>query len=503
MKMRKIRSAISLILAISIIISLAITAMALDSGENALAETARASRSGTYTARIMQGNTNEEDDCRAIENGLINSGGYTTGSILETGWTYVNSTTSSINDVRANATNFLYSKLYDFAYFSGHGTATNGPRLNVTGSASLTSGTYETFNVASTLNVTNDSTWRTDSLWQSGDDLKVLVIAACKQLDSTVMHYYARAMRASSVMAIAGYHETSPGHSADMGVATRFLNTANGNNSVKHSWYDANTTAETTYPWAVLVYTESNNEYYRIPGFPVYEYPAPSSTAAVYRFRSGQSGSAIVSYSKSRGITESMPLYISVGETKAGADTTKNREAVSTSSDLPINTQLSDAYVKKLLRTEDLSELMVMQTPVYRDEINMDNGGAAANTETIVERVYHYYNTYYGIKISDAAIIISVDENGIYNVKDYWKSPVASAAQDRTAFVSSSEIITEKQAWNYVASSMTERIELLRSDLVYAPITGNAGEYKLAYEILCTDSRMFYVDAENGSVYEV
>lgn len=70
MKMRKVRSVISLILAISIIISLAITALALDNEENAIAETARASRSGTYTARIMQGNTNEEDDCRAIENGL-------------------------------------------------------------------------------------------------------------------------------------------------------------------------------------------------------------------------------------------------------------------------------------------------------------------------------------------------------------------------------------------------------------------------------------------------
>ena len=307
MKMRKIRSVISLILAISIIISLAITALALNSEENEIAEEARGNR-GTFTARIMQGNTNEEDDCRAIENGLINSGGYTTSSIVETGWTYTNSTTSSINEVRANATNFLYSKLYDFAYFSGHGSATYGPRLNVDGGIDYTSGDYDEFYVNDTLNVSNNSTWRTDSLWQSGDKLKVLVIAACKQLDSTVMHYYARAMRASSVMAIAGYHEKSPGHNADVGIATRFLNTANGNNSVKHSWYDANTTAEKTYPWAVLVYTESNNEYYRIPGFPVYSYPAPSSTAAVYRFRSGQSGSAIVSYSKSRGTSESIAM---------------------------------------------------------------------------------------------------------------------------------------------------------------------------------------------------
>lgn len=489
MKQHKMKSLIALTLAIAIIVSLPITALA----------------TGTrgYTAQIMQGNTNEEDDCLAIENGLINSGGYAASDIYERGWTYVNSTTSYINTNRATSAHFLNSKDYTFAYFSGHGTATNGPRLNIPGSDDLTSGNYTTFNVASTLNVTDDSTWRTDSSWQSGDDLRVLVIAACKQLDSSVMHYYARAMRASSVMAIAGYHETSPGHSADMGVATRFLNTANGNNSVKHSWYDANTTAEKTYPWAVLVYIESNNEYYRIPGFPVYSYPAPSSTARVYRFRSGQSGSAIVSYSKNLSASESMPLYLSMMDTRAGADTTNNREAVGTDNNLPVNTQLSDSYVKKLLRTEDLSDYMVVQTPVYRDEINVDNGGAVANTETIVERVYHYYNTYNGIKISDAAIIVSVDEDGIYNVKDYWKVPVEPAESSRSNWVSSNSIITEKQAWINVASSMTERIELLRSDLVYAPITGNAGEYKLAYEILCTDSRMFYVDAENGTVYEV
>lgn len=503
MKRHRIKLAISLILTISIIFSMPITAIASESEEIAVAEEAAAGRSTTYTARIMQGNTNEEDDCRAIENGLLNSGGYTTTSIVETGWTYVNSTTSSINDVRANATNFLYSKLYDFAYFSGHGTATNGPRLNIPGSADLTSGTYETFNVASTLGVTNDSTWRTDSLWQSGDKLKVLVIAACKQLDSSVMHYYARAMRASSVMAIAGYHETSPGHNADMGVATRFLNTANQNNSVKYSWSDANTTAEKTYPWAVLVYTESNNEYYRIPGFPVYTYPAPSSTAAVYRFRSGQSGSAVVPYAKSRESNESIPLCISVVETRAGANTSQIREAVSSDTDLPLDTRLGDAYVNDLLGTENISDLICVQTPVFREEINLADGGAVANTETIVERIYHYYNTFSGIKISDAAIVVAVDKDGIYSVKDYWKVPVAATSQVRTNLVTADDIITETQAWEYVSASALERIEFLRSELVYAPITDNAGEYKLAYQIVCTDSRMFYVDAENGTVTEI
>jgi len=503
MKQHKIRSAISLILAISIFLSLPTTAMALESEEIAIAEKAAAGKATTFTARIMQGNTNEEDDCRAIENGLINSGGYTENSIIETGWTYVDSETSSIKEVRANATNFLYSSLYDFAYFSGHGTATNGPRLNIPGAANLTSGDYETFNVADTLNVTNSSSWRTDSLWQPGDKLKVLVIAACKQLDSTVMHYYARAMRASSVMAIAGYHETSPGHNADVGVARRFLETANQNNSVKYSWSGANTTAEKIYPWAVLVYTEFYNEYYRIPGFPEQPYQTPSTSAAVYRFRSGQNGSALVPYAKSRESSEPMPLYISVLEPKSSAGTSKIREAVSTDNDIPVDTQIGDAYIKDLLGTEDLSDLMCVQTPVFRDEINLDNGGAVPNTETIVERVYHYYNTFAGIKIADAAVVLAVDKDGIYSVKDFWKIPAASNGQARTNLVTVDDIITAEQAWEYAVESTSDEIELLSSELVYAPIADNAGEHKLAYQVVCTDSQMFYVDAENGTVTEV
>lgn len=503
MKQHKMKFIISLILTFSIIFSMPLTALASESEEIAMAEEAAAGSSTTYIARIMQGNTNEEDDCRATENGLLNSGSYTTTSITENGWTYVNSSTSSINDVRANATNFLYSNLYDFAYFSGHGTATNGPKLNIPGSASLTSGTYETFNVADTLGVANNSTWRTDSLWKSGDKLRVLVIAACKQLDSSVMHYYARAMRSSSVMAIAGYHETSPGHSADMGVATRFMNRANEDNSVKFSWSDANTTAEKTYPWAVLVYTVDNNEYYRIPGFSEVVYNTPSSTASVYRFRSGQSGSAIVPYTKSRESNEPMPLYISVVETRASTNTSQIREAVSSDTDLPLNTQLGDAYVADLLGVENTSDFICVQTPVFRDEINMADGGAVANTETIVERIYHYYNTYAGIKISDAAIVVAVDKDGIYSVKDYWKVPVAAASQERTNSVTADDIITEMQAWEYVSASISEEAEFLRSELVYAPITENAGEYKLAYQIVCNDSQMFYVDAESGTVTEI
>ena len=94
------------------------------------------------------------------------------------------------------------------------------------------------------------------------------MLAACFQLDSSIMHYYARAMRASSVRAIAGYHERGPGHPTDVTIAENFFTYANAGNSVKYSWQYGNTVANTIHPWAVLVYTHNSNEYYRIPGFP-------------------------------------------------------------------------------------------------------------------------------------------------------------------------------------------------------------------------------------------
>ena len=168
----------------------------------------------------MQGNTNEENDCRAAENGLLDSGSYTTTSIVETGWTYNDRNSSSMDQIRANATNFLYSKLYDFSYYSGHGVRTGGiATLNtVPSDPSSASGTYSQFNVAETLGV-NSSTWRADSEWTSTDKLRVLMLAACFQLDSSIMHYYARAMRASSVRAIAGYHERGPDHPTDVTIS--------------------------------------------------------------------------------------------------------------------------------------------------------------------------------------------------------------------------------------------------------------------------------------------
>lgn len=116
MKIRKLRSIICLCLVFALLsptFTFAISDGASDVAEKTIFDNAvdmrgNGSRSTTYTARIMQGNTNEEDDCRAAENGLLDSGSYTTTSIVETGWTYNGRNSSSMDQIRANATNFLY-----------------------------------------------------------------------------------------------------------------------------------------------------------------------------------------------------------------------------------------------------------------------------------------------------------------------------------------------------------------------------------------------------------
>lgn len=55
-------------------------------------EIALAGNAKTYNARIMQGNTNEEEDCLATHNGLTDSGSYVEPYIIETGWTFNSST---------------------------------------------------------------------------------------------------------------------------------------------------------------------------------------------------------------------------------------------------------------------------------------------------------------------------------------------------------------------------------------------------------------------------
>ena len=57
------------------------------------------------------------------------------------------------------------------------------------------------------------------------------------------------------------------------------------------------------------------------------------------------------------------------------------------------NTATADALVKQALGSDRFSDLVCVQTPVYRDAVDIETGGAVDGSETVVERVYHYFNT--------------------------------------------------------------------------------------------------------------
>ncbi len=194
------------------------------------------------------------------------------------GWT-PNSSGGSCNTKRVTLDEFKSIYDNDVAYYSGHGGSRNGyPILNYTSSTITSYGNSSEINVAESLGLTGNN-WAQNSWFMQMDPIKVLVLASCSQLDSSIVKYYARLMKASGVRAIAGYHSTAPSNGDD-DIATDFINKAAAGNSIWSSWQQANSGQ----PWAVLVYQSNSNQYYRLPGFKGERYNAPSSSASVYRY---------------------------------------------------------------------------------------------------------------------------------------------------------------------------------------------------------------------------
>ena len=150
------------------------------------------------------------------------------------------------------------------------------------------------------------------------------------------------------------------------------------------------------------------------------------------------------------------------------------------------------------------SDYQCVQTPVYRDEVDLD-GDSVEGTETVVEYIYHFFDTFNGIKIADSSIVIGVDAEGIYSILDCRKNVVPTAAQmDSATSVTSADLISVNTAVLSLESiDNFDNFELQRSELVYAPIENGSTTYKLCYQLLGTDSRMAYVDAVNGNVLDI
>jgi len=112
-------------------------------------------------ACIMQGNTNEEEDCLETYVGLKTNGYYGDINITEYGWTYISDTSSSMNTNRVTPTEYIWGGRYTFSYYSGHGATNSGdPTINFdTGSSSNQSGNFDEIHIKTVLDV-DGSDWR-------------------------------------------------------------------------------------------------------------------------------------------------------------------------------------------------------------------------------------------------------------------------------------------------------------------------------------------------------
>ncbi len=456
---------------------------------------------GEYTTIIMQGNTQSASDCRTFRTGLLDSGnGYNSFALY--GW---DTTSDQPKKIRVNSSQVKAMKYYDVAYYSGHGGTKDGgvsyPVINYIPSNSANNyGTSDPINVAQLFKVNTDN-WRNDALLSTENPLRVLVLAACSQLDSSIVKYYARMMKASGIRAIAGYHDTAPAAGDDR-IATNFINYAAAGNSVWYSWQHANS----GYNWAVLVYQENANQYYRLPGFPGKQYTDPSSSAKVYRYASflsnPQATPTALDASDATQI-DTLPLTITTSTGEARAYSANSMEREITNSDAPVSDDCTvvQNYLRENITEDVLNDSICVEHYVSREEIDEDYG-ALEDSAMVVERTYDYYDTYAGIKIADSYVGASIDAQGIKNIVDERKCVVSageSALQARENSARSINLISESDAIAIAqeADQCGCQFNVLGVSLAYAPV--NEGEHVLCYEVVSSHG-FHYVSVESGEI---
>lgn len=456
-------------------------------------------KSYPFTATIMQGNTARETDCRAAYSGLTD-GGYK--NIATHGWSYTDKTHSSILDKRATEAQFVAAKDYDVAYFSGHGGAVSSmPAINV--NASQTYGTYSVIQVAKALGVSTDS-WKSTAVWKPSDTIRVLMLAACSQLTDTNAKYYARIMRASGIRAIAGYYGTGPGHETDTWIAEDFFEKAAEGTSVYGAWKEAND-ANGDHPWAVLVYNEYSNQYYRLPGYPGNTYTTPSSTAQVYLYsKANSNGSVILSNPIINEIQEDLPLAFSLRpEARLAAEADDSRDPVYTDETLLDMTDDAIFELSELAGGVDAYSFPIRECGVVRKELD-EEGNVIYNSEITVEREYTMYDMYRGVKVVDSFVSVSYDSDGINSVINRWKDihgeyaieSVADGDMQQAERVSEAEVLSIAE--DYALGLYGEEpFEVYSTNLAYAP--ADEGVYELAYEV-ATSCGVYYVSVQTGNI---
>lgn len=331
------------------------------------------------------------------------------------------------------------------------------------------------------------------------------MLAACSQLNDNNAKYYARVMKASGMRAVVGYWGTAPSWN-DATIAQQFIEECDGGNSVRVSWDTVNDN-NGNQPWAVLVYSSNGNADYRLPGFPGATYAAPSSTAAVYRYKSDLSGFSSVTLNTIiqddevfLTAIEALPLAIAVEKNDfSGASQVYSREAV-WNVEVNDSTNMVVETLEKLLGM-DASKLPSAEFWVTREEIDADTG-VVPDSRTVVERTYKFFDTYKGIKIADSFVSAVVDGQGINSVSvqrkgtgvnsAYLKQNEASAGKERQTVSASTALKTVYQ----VEPTLTEA-EIFGVSLAYVP--DKSGNYVLCYEFAFSHG-FRYVSVESGKL---
>lgn len=447
-----------------------------------------------YLTIIMQGDTDSASDCVAFENALEVSGNGYTG-FSRKGWT---ENTNTPNYIRATASDFLSSKGAHVAYYSGHGASGTYPVLNAVSGSGMTS---SAFNVATTLGVSG-SNWASSSLISSSDNLRVMVLASCLQLDSSVVKYYARIMKASGVRVIAGYHDIAPSLGDDT-IATNFVQNADAGYCVLEAWRMANTYQN----WAVLVFWDNENQAYNMPGFPGTEYPAPSSGASVYRYANflstpREESTASVGDSIDAQIS-ALPLSITMTTIQNEASLQDySRDVAWANTSVPDD----DSDIQRMLATalnENMEAKIPVQYQVAREELDTETG-IVADTEVIVERTYQYFDTHLGVKIADSYVSATVDSEGVNTIKVNRKSVAATNTNitQTTATGETGQTISQSAALKLLLQDhpCIAESELYDVSLAYVP-DGN-GCHVLCYEFMFSHG-FSYVNVVTGDILSI
>lgn len=450
-----------------------------------------------WTAVTLQGDTGTPADCKAFEDALANSDN-DYGDYLRCSWEINNNGEARYVAPPASASELVYAKYYHVAYYSGHGDSdtTDGvkqPCLNYYSSDS------QKIFVASAFDIANND-WASTTVISPYNSLRVLILAACSQLNETNAKFYARLMKVSGIRAIPGYYNTAPSGGDDT-IATNFVGNCNNGNSIASAWGNANSGQ----PWAVLVYFSNNNQYYRLPGFPGATYSAPASNANVYIIKEGVQGATVVTAAQPGTNDELMdavaglPLTILTSDTSAKATVEEfSREAV-WSDAVPDGKRI----VLKALASElgDIDSKQLVEYHVTKEVVDPDLG-VLHDTSEIIERTYRYYDTYNGIKIADSFVEASVDSQGLSSITAQKKTVVSDVGTASAAVAGAAQrgtAVSDAQAFKTLLAEYPSLAdEELRSvSLAYAP-DGN-GNHVLSYEFLIGGG-FYYVSVSDGEV---